>query len=532
MNNIDGLYRNIIVIAGEFIIITSLFTVTYLIIKVVINQIKVLSFLQPYQTQLEAIQRNVRGVLLLLFSGLMLILLSLNGYLIYKQLDLWFYLTEQLATVPPNYWFWLAVGGLQAFVLVMIAYFLSNRLAVFLPKVGEKAKAFEQIKANDQSIDKFFGLLNTIQINTIWLAVVTISTMLLPFGNTVSDGLYTLLKVYLIISVGRLVVMLVRVIIDSLEALVKKYTNLTVLQEIYQRLHSLLPLFNRAMEYVIYVGTATLAIQQVSFIAEFALYGGIIIRVIGIIFFSRLLVELFSLLIDKFLLVRGDLTNVQWQQRLTMVPLVKSTLKYAIYFSAMLLLLSTLHFNIAPILAAVGGVGLVVGIGAQPVVNDLVSGLFVLFENLYLVGDYIEIGEAKGIVEAIDIRTTRLRDPDGQLHIVRNGQIGDIVNYSKGYTLAIVRVGVAYDSDMERVYTVIAKVGEEFNQTSKYVLAPTEVEGIEDFGGSEIVVRTATRTKPGFHREVGYEFRKLLKQAFDEADIEIPFSQHVIHFKE
>ncbi|MDM8527111.1 mechanosensitive ion channel family protein [Anaerolineales bacterium HSG24] len=532
MSNIDSLYRAIIIIIGELIMITGLFTSIYLLIKVSVKQLKALSFLHSYRTQLESIQHNIKGVLLLLFSGLVLSILTFNGYLVYNQIDLWYYMTEQLATIPPNYWFWLGIGVSQAFVLVVIAHISTRRLTATLPNIQAKTKSIEQIKANDESVDKFFGILNSIQITAIWLIVITISTRLLPFLNMISDGLYTLLKVYLIISAGRLAIILVRVIVDSLEDLVKKYTLSSTVQDSYQRLYGLLPLLNRAVEYVIYIGTATLSIQQVDFTAEFALYGNIIIRIIGIIFFSRLIVELFNLLIDKFLLVRDNLTDIQWQQRLTMVPLVKSTIKYVIYFSAILLLLSALHFNVAPILAAIGGVGLVVGIGAQPVVNDLVSGLFVLFENLYLVGDYIELGEAKGVVEGIDIRTTRLRDPDGQLHIVRNGQIGNIVSYSKGYTLTIVRVGVAYDSDLERVYEVITEVGKQFNQMSEQVLAPTEVEGIEDFGGSEIVIRTATKVKPGFHREVGYEFRKQLKQAFDEAGIEIPFSQHVIHFKD
>src|SRR3712207_9411406 len=97
--------------------------------------------------------------------------------------------------------------------------------------------------------------------------------------------------------------------------------------------------------------------------------------------------------------------------------------------------------------AGAGIISVVVGFGAQPVINDVVSGLFILFENIFLVGDYIEVGTARGTVEAIQLRTTRLRDPNGALHIVRNGQLSGIVNYSKHYTFAVVEIGVGYDAD-------------------------------------------------------------------------------------
>jgi moderate conductance mechanosensitive channel len=175
------------------------------------------------------------------------------------------------------------------------------------------------------------------------------------------------------------------------------------------------------------------------------------IEIIGIFFLSRLILAVFNLVMDRMFLVRRDHNDYQWQQRLTLVPLIKSVCKYIIFFTAVLLSLSAWGVNTTPVLAALGGAGIVVGLGAQPVINDLVSGLFILFENVYLVGDYVEIGTARGIVEGIDIRTTRVRgDPGGEIYVIRNGQINNVNSYSKGYVYAIVNVGVDYGEDRGR----------------------------------------------------------------------------------
>jgi small conductance mechanosensitive channel len=196
------------------------------------------------------------------------------------------------------------------------------------------------------------------------------------------------------------------------------------------------------------------------------------------------------------------------------------------------LTLNALSLNVTPILAGAGIATVVIGLSAQPLINDIVSGFFILFENMFLVGDYIETGDARGVVEAIDIRTTRIRDPDGQQHILRNGQINDIVSFSKKYTFAVVQVGVAYESDLDHDYAVLKQAGIDLKLNDKNVIAPTEVQGLQDFGASELTIRTVTRVKPGRHLQVERDYRKLVKEAFDREGIEIPFAQRVITFKE
>jgi small conductance mechanosensitive channel len=214
------------------------------------------------------------------------------------------------------------------------------------------------------------------------------------------------------------------------------------------------------------------------------------------------------------------------------MPLIKSFFKYAIYFIAFILVLRAVGINPAAILAGAGIVGIVVGLGAQPLINDLVSGFFILFENIYLVDDFIETEDARGKVEGIDIRTTRIRDPNGQLHILRNGQLNKVINYSKAFTYAVVEVGVAYDSNLDHVYSALKKAGEELKDKNPDVLEPTVVQGMEDFAESALIIRTTTRVRPGRHLEVSREFRKMIKEAFDREGIEIPFARRVLIFKQ
>lgn len=153
-------------------------------------------------------------------------------------------------------------------------------------------------------------------------------------------------------------------------------------------------------------------------------------------------------------------------------------------------------------------------------------GFLILFENYYLVGDYVEAGKmeersVEGIVEAIELRTTHLRHPDGQLQIIRNGDIGSIVNFSKQYIYARVEVSVSYDSNLDHGYRVVEKVGQELKADEQDVIEPTRVAGIENFGENNLLLLTLTKVKPGKHLRIQRVLRKILKDTFSQEEIEI-----------
>jgi moderate conductance mechanosensitive channel len=321
------------------------------------------------------------------------------------------------------------------------------------------------------------------------------------------------LRIYLIVAVGLLILKAVTAIVDTLDVLTLKYSSPDRLLRFYDRLKHLIPLLKRCLEFAIYVCIATLVTQQVELIAKLSDFGLRIIKIIAIIFLSQVLFEVLYLLVEEVLFKDHNLTETQTSRRLTLIPLFRSLLQYLVYFTVGISILYTLDINPTPILAGAGIVWIAVGLGAQTLINDLVSGFFILFENYYLVGDYIETGKAEektveGTVEAIELRTTRIRHPNGQLQIIRNGDIGSITNYSKQYIFAVVEFCVPYNANLAHVYQVIEEVGEQLKANYSDVLESTQVDGVESLGESNLLLRTMMKVKPGKHLYIQRILRK------------------------
>jgi small conductance mechanosensitive channel len=529
---LEGMIMNILIVSAEVLLLILIFSLLNLIIGRFFRRFMKLSVLQKREERADILRKNIKGALILLCIALCILVAGVNGLLVYQGKDLLIETRAWFDRIPPDFWGSMAIGMGEVILFVVAATIAIRYLHRLLIYAQDRAKAYEQIKANDESIESFFQSFDNIITNSIWLLVLVFSTMVLLFPEVVPTYLTILLKIYLIIALGRLLAKGIDAVIDSLDALSIKYSSPENLLRFYDRLREMIPLLKRSLEYIIYVYVATLAVLQVEFISQLAEYGPRIVRIIGIIFLSRVVIEIVNLIIEEFLLKSRDLSSIQKKRRLTIVPLVRSVLKYFIYFGAGIMVLIELGINPTPILAGAGIVGLAVGLGAQSLVNDVVSGFFILFENYYLVGDFIETGEARGTVEAIDIRTTRIRNPNGPQHILRNGQIGEIINYSKEHTRAVVEVGVAYESDLDHVFRVLEQVGKEIKEKYSDVLEPTVVRGLQNFGESELLIRTITKVKPGQHRQVQRDLRKMVKEAFDREGIEIPYARRVLILKD
>jgi small conductance mechanosensitive channel len=180
------------------------------------------------------------------------------------------------------------------------------------------------------------------------------------------------------------------------------------------------------------------------------------------------------------------------------------------------MMMGALGMQTTPILAAASFLGLAVGLGAQNLVTDLVSGFFILFESQYLVGDYVQIGDAHGIVEEVGIRLTQVRDGHGKLHIIPNGQIKGVINLSKGYVNAVVDVKAASGSDLETIFRAMTEAGRRLRQARAEVLAETQIQGLVELGATEMSIRAVTKVRPGTHDAMANEYRRLLKQVFDD----------------
>jgi small conductance mechanosensitive channel len=216
----------------------------------------------------------------------------------------------------------------------------------------------------------------------------------------------------------------------------------------------------------------------------------------------------------------------------TLGSVVKYILGVVIMAVAFMMLLKELGIDIGPILAAAGIVGLAVGFGAQQLVQDVISGFFILLEDQIRVGDVVVLGDKGGIVEKVNLRMTILRDLAGNVHFIRNGQIGTVTNMTKEFSRYVFEVGVAYREDVDEVMEVIREVDEGMRGDPEYsgdILEPIEILGLDKFADSAVVIKARTKTKTMQQWRVGREFNRRLKKAFDERNIEIPFPHSTVY---
>jgi moderate conductance mechanosensitive channel len=282
----------------------------------------------------------------------------------------------------------------------------------------------------------------------------------------------------------------------------------------------LVPLLRRCIESALWVGTASLAILQIEAMAGLAAYGPRVMEAIGLFFIARVAIELGHLLIDQRLLNRTDLDETRAKRNATFAPLLKTLFRGGVFFAAGVLMLGALGFNPMPFLAGAGILGVVIGLGAQPMINDLVSGFFVIFENQFLLGDTIEVEDARGKVEAIDFRTTRIRDIEGRVHLIRNGDLKRVVNHSKDYSNAVVRIGVPIDSHLGTVQTALERADQRLRESiPDDITGPTTLTLAESIDDGCCITRTIIRTKPSRHWAIGAELRKMIIEELHIAGI-------------
>ena len=216
----------------------------------------------------------------------------------------------------------------------------------------------------------------------------------------------------------------------------------------------------------------------------------------------------------------------------TLIQIFTTTSKIGLMTIAGLMVLQEFGVEIAPILAAAGIVGLAFGFGGQYLIRDIISGLFIILENQYRVGDIVNFDNAGGTVEEISLRKTTLRDLDGTVHHIPHGEIKKVSNLSKDFSRINLDMGVGYSSNLEHVITVINKVGNEIANDPLWkdaiILAPQFLR-VNDFADSSIMLKILGETLPSRQWEVTGELRKRLKVAFDKEGIEIPFPQVVMH---
>ena len=217
----------------------------------------------------------------------------------------------------------------------------------------------------------------------------------------------------------------------------------------------------------------------------------------------------------------------------TLRDVIHWILRVVILAVAAFMVLGELGVNLGPVLAAAGVVGLAVGFGAQNLVQDFISGFFILLEDQIRVGDVVTIGGKGGLVEKVNLRMVILRDLSGTVHFIRNGKIDVVSNMTKEYSNYVFNIGVAYRENVDEVIQVVKSIDEEIQKDPEFkndILAPLEVMGLDSFGDSAVIIKARIKTKPIQQWRIGREFNRRIKIKFDELGIEIPFPHQTIYF--
>ena len=219
------------------------------------------------------------------------------------------------------------------------------------------------------------------------------------------------------------------------------------------------------------------------------------------------------------------------QRAQTMGTLLKSIVTGIILAVVGTMMLSEIGVNVAPIIASAGILGLAIGFGAQSLVSDFLSGIFMIFEDQYGVGDEVDLGEAVGTVEAVSLRVTRLRDVNGTVWYVRNGEILRVGNMSQNWARTVLDINVAYGEDIAHVQRVLADVAHDLWDDEDFkgrVIEEPSVWGEQDLSPDAVVLRVALKTAPLEQWAVAREMRQRIKARFDLEGIEIPFGQRTV----
>jgi moderate conductance mechanosensitive channel len=218
--------------------------------------------------------------------------------------------------------------------------------------------------------------------------------------------------------------------------------------------------------------------------------------------------------------------RIREQRSRTVASLLNNVGFILIVAVTFLMVLSALGFPIGPLIAGAGVIGLAVSFGAQSLVKDIISGSFILLEGQFGIGDVVRIGDTAGLVEKITLRTTTLRDVEGTVHIIPNGEITKVSNLTKTWSRAVLDIGVAYKEDVDRVIGLLRAIGEEMFRDEEWgqilVEEPT-VPGVERFGDSAVTIRLMAKTLPLKQWDTARELRRRIKNRFDAEGIEIPF---------
>jgi moderate conductance mechanosensitive channel len=253
--------------------------------------------------------------------------------------------------------------------------------------------------------------------------------------------------------------------------------------------------------------------------------GEILLKIIAIVIVSGLLIRIGKVAIHNVFKVRNRAPiRTSERRENTLMKLLENVLTYAVSFMAILMILSTLTIDVKALLAGAGIVGLAIGFGAQNLVKDIITGFFIIFEDQFSVGDHVKIGTLEGVVQEIGLRTTKMKSWTGELHILPNGSIVQVTNYSLHNSKAAIDISVKPETDLIMAEQIILQLLETLPEKYEDLVKVPELLGVQNFTSTEVILRIAIETKPMRQLAISRMVRKDLKLWLDKQGLEHQFT--------
>lgn len=253
------------------------------------------------------------------------------------------------------------------------------------------------------------------------------------------------------------------------------------------------------------------------------------IKIVAILLITKIIIRVLSLFIERFFnKQKNSKFGMNGRKADTLCELLKSIVRYVMYFISIMWVFEIIGLDIKTLIAVTSVAGVAIGFGAQNLVKDVITGFFILFEDQFAVGDYVILDGMSGIVEALGLRITKIRDVTGDLHIIPNGSIGKVTNKSRGNMRAMVEVDISYEANVEYAMDTIRKVCIELKKEMPEIVEGPEVLGITNFKDSGVTIRIIAKSVPMKQWDVEMELRKRIKKELDKNQIEIAYPTRVI----
>ncbi|RFU62499.1 mechanosensitive ion channel family protein [Peribacillus glennii] len=253
------------------------------------------------------------------------------------------------------------------------------------------------------------------------------------------------------------------------------------------------------------------------------------VKILLIIVIAGFVIKIGKTIIRKFFEMRErSPLRVSERREATILRLLQNILTYAVYFITFIMVLEIMGIKVGALLAGAGIVGLAVGFGAQSLVKDIITGFFIILEDQFSVGDYVRVGQFEGEVLEIGLRTTKIKSATGELHVLPNGSIIEVTNFSILNSVAVVDVSIPHDSDLELAENVIKELLQGMPERYEDMVNPPELLGIQTITATEIVLRVLSEVHPMRHWYIGRVLRKEILAVLAENGIEIPVPRMVM----